>query len=212
MVPSKEKFVAKLLSWHKQHYQEFSFRNASDPFHILISEMLLRQTRGQQVDKIFPRLIELYPTPQVLAKANIRDIEDIIKPLGMRGRARQIINVARIITEKFKGCVPNDWNSLLSLPGVGKYIAGCVKAFAFNEMVPLIDVNVKRVLSRVFGVNPKNEEALCHLYLNLSPRQNIRKFHYALLDLAALVCKFKNPKCRTCPVRDICDYAHKSSS
>ena len=207
---NREKFITRLFSWHKQHYQKFSFRNASDPFHILISEMLLRQTRGRQVDKIFPLLIALYPTPQALAKANIRDIENIIKPLGMRGRARQIIEVSRIIAEKFKGSVPNDWDSLLSLPGIGKYIAGCVKAFAFNEIVPLIDVNVKRVLSRVFGVNPKNEKALCQLYLTLSPRKNIREFHYALLDLAALICKSKNPRCLKCPVKDICEYSRKN--
>jgi len=195
---------ARLLSWHRKSYRDLSFRRVSDPFWVLIAGMLLRQTRSQQVDRVFPTLMRRYPTIEALASARLAELTKLLRPLGIRSRARQLRTVARILRDRYRSSVPNRLEELLKLPGVGPYVAGCVVSFCFGQEMPLIDTNVKRVLSRVLGREGCSDKELGAAYLTMSAGHDRRLFHYAILDLAAALCRPRRPLCHQCPLSELC--------
>jgi A/G-specific adenine glycosylase len=211
-------FNAMLMKWHLVNRMDFSFRRTRDPYQILISEILLRKTTAKQVDRVFPSFVKKFPTPEALASAERRDIENLIAELGLRKRAAELQKMAGCLVERYAGKVPSTDEDLLGLPGVGRYTAGAVLTFGFGQIRPMVDTNVVRVLSRVFGLTsakkrPRTDERFWTLYKSLIPSENPREFHYAVLDLARLVCLPKNPHCMKCPVSDICEFAsHKAKS
>jgi len=201
-----EAIVRSLLNWHEAHKRDFSFRRATDPYAVLVAEIMLRQTTARQVDKIWPKFMRRFPDPKSLVEADIREVEQLIAPLGIRSRARQLKEIARIIVERWQGRIPADPAGLMELPGVGEYIANCVVSFCYGVRLPLIDSNVRRVLMRVLGPTlaglgrKEVSEALKRAYLELASVTDPRHLHYALLDLAALVCKAEKPLCDNCPI------------
>jgi len=200
---------AKLLIWYQKQGRKFSFRKATDPYQILVSEILLRQTTAKQVDKVFPKLIKRYPSVNDMANAKTENLKVILRPLGIISRAEQLIEISRQIVTSYGGSVPRDMRSLLRLKGVGPYIAGCVLSFAYGHFLPLIDSNVSRVLSRVFSLNQRDIRSLEMAYISIAPKGQARYFHYALLDLAALVCRPEKPNCNNCPIQDECMFFKK---
>jgi len=212
MLPEGAKLAEALLKWFDKHKRSFSFRWITDPYEVLVVEIMLRKTTARQVDKVWPRFRELFPTPWHLAEASLEEVEEVLAPLGLRRRAQQLQEIAKIIIEEWGGRVPKDPEKLKRLPGVGSYIAGCVASFCYNIKIPLIDSNVKRVLSRLLakkliGLSKANAfRLLCRAYLDVAPEQDLARFHYALLDLASKICKVKNPNCNNCPLKDWCSY------
>jgi len=205
-----DQIASRLLAWYARFGRKFSFRYLRDPYSILIAEILLRKTTARQVDKVFPEFIRRYPSFKALAEASVGDVEKLIRPLGLRGRAIQLLQIAKQVVDRFNGELPKNEEELKKLPGVGGYIAGCVLTFAYHIRKPLVDSNVKRVLSRLAGysnVPMKSKELLRRLseiYLLIAPKGAERDFHYALLDLAALICRPKEPRCEECPVAKLC--------
>ena len=212
MLPEAERIAKALLSWFEKHKRDFSFRWITDPYRVLVMEVMLRKTTARQVDEIWPHFIKLFPTPKHLAEANTEEVEKVLAPLGLKQRAKQLQNIARIIIEKWNGKIPKSVKKLQSLPGVGNYIAGCVVSFCYNVKVPLVDSNVKRVFSRLLAkklVDLKKVDTLrliSETYVNIAPEQDLMRFHYALLDLASMICRPKKPKCESCPLRFWCDF------
>jgi A/G-specific adenine glycosylase len=194
----------RLLSWNQKNYRDLSFRRVSDPFWVLIACMLLRQTRSQQVDGVFPTLMCRYSDIEALASASLADLTKLLRPLGIRSRARQLRTVARILRDRYCSTVPNRVEELLKLPGVGPYVAGCVVSFCFGQEMPLVDTNVRRVISRILGSEGCSEKELEAAYLTMSAGHDRRIFHYAILDLAAALCRPRRPLCHHCPLSDLC--------
>jgi len=201
------------MQWHEKHSRHFTFRNVDDAYLILVSEILLRKTTARQVNSIWPEFVKKFPTPLSLMKADRRELEHFLAPLGIRTRAQQLKEIARIIVDEWQGKVPCDLRKLMKLPGVGEYIASCVVAFRCNVKLPLIDSNVRRVLSRLLASairklsQKEASELVKRAYLELVPDNYIRKFHYALLDLAATICRPKKQRCNICPILLYCSYA-----
>jgi A/G-specific adenine glycosylase len=197
-----------LLRWHRRYGRSLSFRMSREPYGVLVAEVMLRKTTARQVDRVWPEFMARFPDPASLAEASVEDVERLLAPLGIRRRARDLVEIARAIAAR-PDEVLSEPSRLAQLPGVGRYIAGCVAAFCYGRRLPLIDSNVRRVLVRLLGLHPggagpPKEEVLERAYLELCQAEDIREFHHAILDLAALVCRPKKPACERCPVSAYC--------
>jgi A/G-specific adenine glycosylase len=211
----KETVAKRLIAWYRKHGRRFSFRQTRDPYRVLVAEMMLRKTTARQVEKVFGPFFERFPTVESLAAANPEAVREVIRPLGIRSRAMNLIQTARKIVEEHSGKIPADFSELTRLPGVGEYVAGCVLTFCYGRPHPLIDSNATRVLSRLCGIaDPSQLDArrkLREVYSRLVPRGREREFHYALLDLAAALCRPQAPSCALCPLTAVCHFAHLRS-
>ena len=205
-------FIQKLLAWYNENKRDFGWRRTKDPYRILVAEMMLQKTTSKQVDELYDRFLQKYPTPLSLANASLSEIEDCIRPLGMEHRrAPKFKQLAQIIVEKYAYKVPRSKDALISLPGVGEYIANAVLCLAYNEDVALLDTNVVRVLERFFGITSekaraRTDKTLWKTYQKIIPKGKARDFNLAVLDFAALICTAKNPKHNVCPVRNCCQF------
>ena len=205
------KFVEGILKWYEQNKRDYLFwRNTKNPYYILVSEMMLQKTTVKQVRGLIHKFIEQFPTPKDLAQASVEEIEELITPLGMEHkRAVRYKKWALIVLEKHGGQIPNSEKDLISLPGVGQYIANSVLCLGFGKDVPLLDTNIVRILERVFDIKSskaraRTDKKLWDFVRNITPSGKSRDVNLALLDHGALVCTAKNPKCTICPVNDNC--------
>ncbi len=205
---SKKQLAARLFSWHKSNYGEYPFREETDPYRVLVSEILLRQTRAEQVSRVYPRFVEKYPDVKSLAKAKRRSLQQLIKPLGISSRVTDLLLLARRIEKEEHGEVPNNYAKLLGFPGVGRYIANSVLVKAYGKNLPLVDSNVNRVLCRVFQARTqiKDQDAE-RFFMRLVKYANPVRLNYAVIDLAHTVCTYRNPRCPSCPLSRSCLYA-----
>jgi len=203
-------FVERLLAWWESNKQQFPWRKESDPYRILIAEMLLRKTTARQVATIYKDFLRFFPDPKSLAEASIESLEIILKPLGMyKVRARILKDLGRVLVTKFSGYVPRSKHELLSLPGVSEYTANAVLCFAYNKEVPLVDTNVIRILYRVFVLKSdrkraKDDPKIWRFVQEILPKGRARDFNLALIDFAHKICRPKNPICSSCIMLDIC--------
>ena len=199
-----------LLEWWHKNGRSFPWRNTNNPYHILISEILLHRTRADQARRVYEELIGRFPTVRELALSDPEEVMRILYPLGLHWRGRLLLKMAREIHQKYSGVIPSSPDELESLPGVGKYIASAVRCFAFNESVPLLDTNTLRILGRLFGIkvtdSSRRKEYFIKLYMSLMDKKHPREFNYAMIDLGALVCTPKKPRCGECPLLNHCIY------
>lgn len=209
----EEKFRKYVLSWWSGYKRHFDWRYTNDPYEILIAEILLRKTTAKQVSRIYGQFLQLCPNPQSLHEVSSEQLEEILTPLGMHHkRAVLLKEIGHILVTKFNGEVPDSQSDLLSLPGVGLYIANAVLCFAYGKDFPIVDTNVIRVFSRVFSFQsrkrrPKDDLELWAFVGKFIPQGRCREFNLAILDLAHLVCTPKSPHCKICPLNTICSYA-----
>lgn len=205
-----DKFHRDLLNWWRRNGRKFPWRNTNNPYHILISEILLHRTRADQARSVYERLISRFPTVQDLALSDPEEIKRILYPLGLHWRSTLLLKMSREIYQKYSGVIPSSSRELESLPGVGSYIASAVKCFAFGEPVPLLDTNTLRILGRFFGIrvtdSSRRTEKFRKLYQSLMDAEHPREFNYAMIDLGALICTPKNPRCSECPLKNQCNY------
>ena len=206
---SRRRFRRALLAWYSAHGRDLPWRRTSDPYHILVSEMMLQQT---QVDRVVPKYHEWlgkYPSLDALAAAPEQDVTEAWRPLGYNIRPRRLHAIARESVVRFDGCLPSDEDTLLSFKGVGAYTAGAIRIFAFGQRAAIVDTNIARVLFRVFvGRGDAKAHATCKHLWNVSevlvPRKNVFDFNQALMDLGATVCVARKPKCPVCPIAKMC--------
>jgi len=204
-------FRRKVLHWFRSHRRRFPWRARIDPFHILVAEILLQQTDAKKVAAIYDRFLQAFPTPESLARASEPQVSKFISKIGLNYRTARLINAAAAVQDRFRGRVPSDLDSLLSLPGVGPYVANAVLVVAFQHRVAVLDTNVIRVLERFFGLRsrrrrPHTDSVLWAAAQELLPlhRQMARTWNWALLDFAATVCRHHGQLCRDCPCRRLC--------
>ena len=155
---------------------------------------------------MYDKFIERYPTVRDLSGAKEAEIRAMIKPLGFHNqRAKQLVGIANKLTEDYKELIPSERNDLLSLPGVGDYIANAVLCFAFNKDVPIIDVNIRRVFGRAFEWGTSKDRKLMDHLRNLLPIGKAKEFNWAVIDFSSLICS-RSPKCSKCFFAISCHY------
>jgi A/G-specific adenine glycosylase len=198
-----------LLAWYRKHGRDLPWRRTDDPYHILVSEIMLQQT---QVDRVLPKYhewLQKYPSLEALAAAAPEDVTRTWYPLGYNIRPRRLQSIAREAMTRFGGKLPSDEDTLLSFKGIGQYTAGAIRSFAFGERAAILDTNVARVLSRVFlgGGDVKAHAMQRHLWTvseALVPRRHVFDFNQALMDFGATVCIARKPLCLVCPMQSAC--------
>lgn len=200
------------LKYSTKHYRRLPWRRKSVPaFQLLMAEFLLKQTKAQDVARVWPALMQRYPTAKRLRKAWRRDLLRILRPLGLQNqRAASLVRLAGALVDRFGGTVPADMDSLLRLPGVGLYTAAAVRSFKFGERVPIVDANVLRVFARITGTprgsDLRRSEDAWALAWALLPSLSCARHNYGILDFAADLCT-KIPNCARCPLRRSCAFA-----
>jgi A/G-specific adenine glycosylase len=203
----KRRFQLRLLRWYAEHGRDLPWRNTSDPYHILVSEVMLQQT---QVDRVIPKyheFLEKYPSFRKLASASPKDVRQTWYPLGYNIRPYRLHSIAKETVARYDGSLPRDPEELLSFKGIGRYTAGAIRSFAFNEDAAILDTNVSRVLHRIFIAtgDPKSQKArLWELSEALIPPGKGYDFNQALMDFGALQCTARDPYCLLCPMKDFC--------
>jgi len=202
-------FTRKLLRWWSRAARDLPWRRTRDPYRVLVSEFMLQQTQVSRVEEYYPRFLKRFPNLESLARARPRAVREAWDGLGYYARARNLHELAKQVSG-VRCQVPDDPEELLKLPGIGPYTAGAVASFAYEKPVPAVDTNVSRVYRRVFfGRGERGEVrsgAVWDLARMLTPRNGKRawRFNQAVMELGALVCVAKKPKCPECPVRPIC--------
>jgi A/G-specific adenine glycosylase len=205
----RRRFRRQLLSWYDVHGRDLPWRRTPDPYHILVSEVMLQQT---QVDRVLPKYhewLERYPSLSALAEANEQDVARTWRPLGYNIRPRRLHAIAKESVARYGGLLPSDQQTLLSFKGIGAYTAGAIRSFAFGQRAAILDTNVARVLFRVFlaAGDPKahrTRKLLWKISDTLVPRKRVFDFNQGLMDLGATVCTARAPRCPSCPMRRLC--------
>ncbi len=199
-----------VVRWYKKEGRNFPWRETSDPFFVLIAEMLLRRTTASAVLRVYDSFLSRFGTPQKLAAATERVIAGSLVSLGLQSiRARQMHETAILILSEYDGRVPDNNERLEGLPGVGKYAASAVLNFAFSHSVPMVDGNVTHLLNRVFSGDlegPADPRAW-ELARVLGGRRQPKHLYWGIIDLVATICLRRTPRCNRCPLDKLCDYS-----
>jgi A/G-specific adenine glycosylase len=206
---ARQRFRRAILGWYRRNGRDLPWRRTSDPYHILVSEVMLQQT---QVDRVVPKYhewLDKYPSLEALATASEDEVSQTWRPLGYNIRPRRLHAIARESVARYGGQLPSDQQTLLSFKGIGAYTAGAIRSFAFRERAAILDTNVARVLFRVFvrRGDAKAHAMKKHLWRvseALVPRKHVFDFNQALMDLGATVCVARRPKCEVCPMTSLC--------
>lgn len=196
-----------LLRWWRTNRLQLPWRETRDPYRVLVAEVLLQQTGHARVRPQYEALVEMAPTPSQLASLSPAVISTLIAPLGLHHRADTLVRLGRMLVDRYSGRVPTAERDLLSLPGVGPYAARAVRCFALGKPEPLVDKVTARVYSRMLGLQvalrPGRDPVLWSTVAAIQPTRP-RAFHFAVIDLAAKVCRPSAPNCPRCPVRRFC--------
>ena len=193
-------FTRKLLAWYARAARDLPWRRTRDPYAVVVSEFMLQQTQVSRVTEYYPRFMERFPTVEALARARPKAVREAWDGLGYYARARNLHRLAKEVSA-VGGQLSEDPAELVKLPGVGRYTAGAVACFAYERPVPAVDTNVKRVLERAFRTKD-----VWGLASAIVPKEGKRawRFNQAIMELGALVCVARKPKCPECPVNREC--------
>jgi A/G-specific adenine glycosylase len=199
-----------LNRWVNKNKRDYPWRKTDDPFKVLIAEMMLQRTKADQVQPVYLKFFSNFKTPAKVARANIRRLNHILYPLGLRWRIKRFKEVSQVIVKKYGGKVPESRDEISKLPGVGDYIAGIVLLIAFNKKEWIVDSNVVRVFKRYFGISTSKEgrrdKHVIDIARTYADCKYPRKASLALLDFAALICTPRRPEHERCPLAKSCHY------
>lgn len=207
-------FAAKIIHWQKQHGRhdlpwQTKLNQAPDPYAIWVSEIMLQQTQVRAVIGYYSKFMARFPSIHALAVASQEEVLQYWSGLGYYSRARNLHDAAQKIISDFGGFFPQNFEQILSLPGIGKSTAAAISTFAFNEPMPILDGNVKRVFARHFLVegwpgNPKIEQKMWYIAHQENPDNDAIAYTQGLMDLGATLCTRAKPACENCPVNASC--------
>lgn len=206
--PDKE-ISRRLLDWYRENKRLLPWRRTKDPYRILVSEVMLQQTRVDTVIPYYERFLKRFPDVKTLARARPDDVLKAWENLGYYSRSRHLHEAARIVVERFGGKIPATMEDLRKLPGVGAYTAGAVLSIAFGKPVAAIDGNVMRVIARLFGIGElvddgNTAKTIKEIAERLVPAVEPGHYNQALMDLGAGICTPRAPVCPACPLSGVC--------
>ena len=210
----KKQFQKKIINWYKSNHRDYPWRHTTNAFHIIIAEITLKLTGAWKAEGVYNKLIENYGTPEKMSMAKKTRLHKLFKSLGLYHRAELLINISNVIIDKFNSTIPTTYEELISIKGIGKYIANSVLCFAYSQKVPLVDGSVSRIFKRCLNYASERpayaDTELWELAGRFLPSANYREYNYGLLDLGALVCKHAKPHHEKCPLIKICQAKEKS--
>jgi len=209
-------FHKKLILWYLQNKRDMPWRKTRDPYRIWLSEIILQQTRVAQGLPYYRAFTEAYPTIFDLAEASEEEVLKLWQGLGYYSRARNLHTTAKHVANELNGIFPENYKGLLLLKGVGDYTASAIASICYNEVVPVVDGNVYRVLSRYFYIEtPINStqgvKEFKKLAVELIDQNKPAEYNQAIMEFGALQCKPQAPDCTICPLNDSCDALKKNA-
>ncbi len=199
-----------IIAWYERSGRRFPWRQSSSPYEILIAEMMLRRTTATAVSKVYGPFLVSYPSPKALSKASLDSLAELVAPLGLqRTRSVHLKEAAAKIVQEWSGAVPTEFEALISLPGVGRYVASAVRNFAFGKPEPLVDNNVIHLTSRLFGVqfSGPNDPGAWDLMSQLGGEEQDSRLYWGIIDLVSTICRRRSPKCPICPLVSDCQWS-----
>ncbi len=207
-------FQKTILEWYKTGARKFYWRRKGlSNYQYIIAEVLLQRTKAETISKFYPNFLKDFPNWKALAKADLKNLENYLKPVGLyRQRSKRLMSLAKEIVQR-NGKLPMNRKELQDIPFMGQYIANAVELVVFNQPSPLVDVNMSRVLERFFGerkmADIRYDPYLQELSYKIVEHENAKKINWGILDFAALICTATNPKCLICPLNLKCLYFKK---
>jgi A/G-specific adenine glycosylase len=202
-------FRQALLRWYRKNSRDLPWRRTREPYPILVSEVMLQQTQVATVLPYYKEWSRRFPNFTTLARASETQVLHAWQGLGYYARARNLHATARVVVDRHRGRFPKSIEQMRQLPGIGKYTAHAVATFAFDQAVPIVEANTSRVLARLFDLripfdSTAGRKRLWNYAAALVPKKSAANYNSALIDLGALICLPRNPKCRVCPVKRFC--------
>ncbi len=206
-----KEFRQRILVWYRWNGRPFPWRHAKSSYERIVAELLLQRTQAHTVASFYQEFIEAYPSWEILARATEEDLRTRLQPIGLwRRRARTMLALASVMVKR-RGRMPASREELESLPGISQYLASSVLLLCHGKRVALVDVNVARVLERVFGdrhlADIRYDPYLQELAQRVVSAGDPVSCNWAMIDLASTVCVPTTPKCPTCPLSGVCRFA-----
>ena len=200
-----------ILAWAASHLRYYPWRKRlDDPYAVLVAEILLKRTTATAAARVYAEFLRQFPNLNAIVDSSEGELSAALAQVGLqKQRARAMRSLAIHLCNRSGGAIPNQLDQLLAVPSLGEYSARAILSFAFDVPMAVLDSNVERILTRVFRnrlPTRPTRRALQELADCLLPRESHRTFNFALLDLGALVCRYVDPRCGECPLRDQCDY------
>jgi len=206
-----KRIVPALLKWFAANARDLPWRRTKEPYAVFVSEIMLQQTQVKTVVPYFKRWMAQLPTLADFARARPQKVLKLWEGLGYYSRVRNAQAAAQVIMQRHDGRFPRNFDDILALPGIGRYTAGAISSIAFNQPTPILDGNVIRVLSRIFGVtgDPREKQTNAILWDLAGDLVSVDPAHcsvlnQSLMELGALVCTPRQPGCSVCPARKFC--------
>jgi A/G-specific adenine glycosylase len=194
--------------WFFNQGKSFPWRSATPhPYHVLISEYMLQQTQTARIAERFPIFLNQFPHIHALAQASNQEMILAWQGLGYNNRALRLRDCAKVIEEKHGGIIPDDYESLIALPGIGPYTASAILSFAHRKDIAVIDVNIRRIYARLHGYSNPDEMSLHAIQQfadDIFPRGKSSEWHQALMDIGSQWCKARQAICESCPLQKHC--------
>jgi A/G-specific adenine glycosylase len=200
---SLQQFHKNLQDWYDTHGRRtLPWRNTNDPYAIYVSEIMLQQTQVKTVlERYYQPFLKQFPTLKSLAKADEQDVLKAWEGLGYYSRARNLHKAAKLSAPH----LPDTLEALEQLPGIGKNTAHAIAAFAYHQPVPVMEANLKRVLSRLFAIKtPKDDQLWEHAY-RIVNKNNPFDYNQSMMDIGAMICSKRDPQCEMCPCANLCE-------
>jgi len=202
-----------ISNWHK-YKRDYPWRHRISAYRIMIAEFMLQRTRADQVAPVYQKFTTQFPSIKSLAKARTREVARYTRHLGIHWRAKHFIESSRFVVRELGGKIPSRRDKLLSVPGIGEYVAGAILTVAFQKSEWVIDSNIARFFDRFFNLRLKGELRRKPQVVQAAKEffnfQNPRKLLFSLLDFTALICTPRQPRCPICPLKQKCQYKMKT--
>lgn len=207
-------FQCFLLDWYDKNKRSFPWRYTFDPYKVLISETLLQQTNVEKIVEPYLKIIKSYKNIAELKNADINHLKDIFKDIGLFYRADRLKETADEILQFHSGIIPDTWEKLIKIKGIGYYICSAVLCFGYNKPYAVLDTNVIRIFDRMFGIKsdkkrPRDDIKLWEFAQTIIPEDRYVDYNYAVLDFGASVCTMYNPECSECVFSNTCFYNNR---
>ncbi len=199
-----------LLSWYERVKRPLPWRLEPSPWSILLSEILLQQTQMERGISYHAKLLERFPTVQSMAESSVDEVLHLWQGAGYYSRARRLHALSREVVESHNGALPNTYQELLKLPGIGPYTAAAVASMAFSRPVACVDGNIRRVMARQTNQEEPSMKDVQTFADNHLLEDSPGAWNQAMMELGALVCRPRNPLCEQCPVSETCSGRYRA--